>query len=209
MRTIVRCETPENAALMRRFCSLGQNCEFGFAQRFCGAEPIDLFRWAASPFRVLMDLLRDQFVGIGDGLTLRTLPDREYMVQNPRYGFEWHAWAKEGEIEPDQLIQRESVRVPRIAEKMVETLADGDRIFVRLTRAPDAVAQGRALLAAIRERGPGRLLCVGEDPARAGMVEDAGKGLLLGYLDAFEDIVQLAHTDVWLAVCRNAATIEG
>jgi hypothetical protein len=32
--------------LVRRFRALGDNCEFGLVQRHCGAEPIDLLRFA-------------------------------------------------------------------------------------------------------------------------------------------------------------------
>jgi hypothetical protein len=50
--------------VMEGFVSLGENCEFGFAQRAYGAEPLDLLRWASTPLRVVRALLQARFEGI-------------------------------------------------------------------------------------------------------------------------------------------------
>src|SRR4029077_19430059 len=52
--------------LMMRFESLGENCEFGLAQRRCGAEPLGLLRFASAPLPVLLAGLRGRFEGMGD-----------------------------------------------------------------------------------------------------------------------------------------------
>lgn len=45
--TVVHPDPSNDTArgLMLDFCSLGNNCEFGIAQRKSGAEPLDLLRW--------------------------------------------------------------------------------------------------------------------------------------------------------------------
>lgn len=85
--------------LMRSFCALGHNCEFGMAQRVFGAEPIDLFRWALTQSDVLIRLLRAKFAGIGDPhqIEVYASPTGEYHVRHNRYHFAWHAWANVGE----------------------------------------------------------------------------------------------------------------
>lgn len=197
--------TPENADLMRRFCSFGRTCEFGFAQRYCGAETLDMLRWAATPFPILIEALRTRFASIGNDLSLRTNPNGQYMVSNPHTGLEWHAWVREGEIEPDKLIRREAARMPRMAEILLETIANGERIIVRGPGTCETAAQTEALAEAL---APATLLYVQPDPARAGTVERAGPRLVLGYIDAFESTVQLAHTAVWLEICRSALAIS-
>lgn len=195
-------DTPENSALMRRFCSLGRNCEFGFAQRYAGAETLDLLRWANTPTPILLDLLHRSFAGIGVGLSLRTNPaNGQYMVSNERSGLEWHAWVREGEIDPAALLRREASRMPRMAEILLETIAGGERILVRGPGTSDKPEDVAAIVAAIR---PSTLLYVAEDRSRAGMVERVGERLLRGYIDGFETTVQLAHTGVWLSICRGA-----
>ena len=46
--------------LVSRFESLGDNCEFGFVQRFHGAEPSALLRWATAPIEGVI-------LGLADG----------------------------------------------------------------------------------------------------------------------------------------------
>lgn len=195
--------TPENAALMRRFCSFGRTCEFGFAQRYCGAETLDMLRWAATPYPILIDMLRNRFAGIGEDLSL-SVGAEGYMVHNSRYGTKWHAWVREGEIDPDRLLRREAARMPRMAEILLETITNADRILVRGPGAHETPEQTEALVAAL---APATLLYVQPDPARAGTVERDGTRLLRGYIDNFEGRVQLAHTAVWLDICRAAIDV--
>ena len=55
-----------HASLMRRFCSLGDNCELGIAQRRLGAEPADLLRWAAIDVSALLRLLSDRGAALAE-----------------------------------------------------------------------------------------------------------------------------------------------
>jgi hypothetical protein len=199
----------ENAAVMQRFCSIGSNCEFGFAQRWAGAEPLDLLRWAFSPLPVLLALLQNRFAGIGDGLTLWVDPaNSQYVVINPTYGFRWHAWVREGEISPERLLQREGARLSRLAEMLIETLEQSERTFVRIVVGRESLKDANTILTALRAYGNATLLAVKADQSRAGTVVANADGLLVGCIDKFERTVQLTHTDVWLTLCRNALALS-
>ena len=52
------------ARIMDSFESLGDTCEFGFAQRHFGIEPIGLLRWTGAPLPGLLDALGARFAGL-------------------------------------------------------------------------------------------------------------------------------------------------
>jgi hypothetical protein len=201
---------PQNAKLMEGFCSLGMNCEFGEAQRQCGAEPIDLLRWAHAPLPVLLRLLDERFEGIADGIEISPSETGTYMVVSSKYNFKWHSWAREGQILPQQVYEREVKRLPRVAEFLIETLTEGNRIFVRTSIGGETLADASRIASAIKRYGPGQLLFIEENPAQAGIVRRQTDGMLLGYIDKFADTGNVPRTtDVgsWLTICRNALAL--
>ena len=52
--------------LLMNFENLGDNCEFGFVQRFHGCEPLGLLRFSAMPYYLLLPALENRFDGVGD-----------------------------------------------------------------------------------------------------------------------------------------------
>jgi hypothetical protein len=200
--------------LMAGFCSLGVNCEFGVAQRKYGAEPIDLFRWTSTGMPALLALLAARFESIGDDLeVLPCAPGGEYMMQNNRYRFRWHAWLKYGEMEPDAILAREKTRLPFLGRKLIEELTEGRRIFVRTPAPWELHDKGLPeLLRLLREYGPVTLLyvCLADADHPAGLVVTESGGLLRGYLDHFADPAEVAGTTPsadWLALCRDARAL--
>lgn len=195
-----RHRTVENVALMSRFISLGRNCEFGDAQRKCGYESLDLFRWASTPAHVLLRLLRDRFAGIGDDLSV--FGEREHMVRSGRYGFIWHAHAPD--LTADQVLDREQKRLPRMAAMLLDHIADGDRIFVRHNGA-NGPEETQEIFEALRAIGPRAVMlhvAEGNTPLR-----ETASGLLLGTIPAFSDPAAVPTTtcaDYWLALCAEA-----
>lgn len=115
--------------LMLRFASLGDNCEFGFAQRTYQANPMDLLRWAATPAGVLLRLLREDFRGIGDSLTVKP-HGRAFVVINDHYGFNWHDWTREEKANLEDIAAREARRLPALAAKCRKELREASRIFI-------------------------------------------------------------------------------
>jgi hypothetical protein len=206
--------TQSHAALMQRFCSLGENCELGIAQRKLGAEPPDLLRWAWTDVPALVRLIRAGCAGIGDPdkLRLHTI-EGNYFVRHLDYGFEWHSLIRIGQMPEAEVLQREVVRMPRLAETFVADLGEATRIFVfKRSQRPVTQADAEDLLAAMSERGGATLLFVTAADAThpGGSVEWAAPRLLHGFLDRFADNGHVAEdtpVELWRDLCAMAARV--
>lgn len=202
--------------LMMGFESLGENCEFGLAQRRCGAEPLGLLRFASAPLPVLLAGLKGHFEGVGepDQIEIRVSANRqEYLVIDRRYGFLYHPWVLVGEADPEDIRHREEKRLPFLRRKLVEDLTEARKIFVYrgMRRLPQPLVL--RLVAAMREYGPTTLLWVElqDDEHPAGTVEPLTAGLLKGYIDRFApgENAHALSLDYWVALCRNACRLAG
>lgn len=194
-----------------RFISMGENCEFGFAQRATGAEPLDLLRWGQTDMAVVIHMLRDRFAHIGDPAALDMSVTRgEYILHNSFYGFLWHTFAMEGAVPRDRVLRRELTRLPRQAEMLLSDIAEGHRILVRI--ADQGIHEGGLdeFVLACGDLGPSQILFVTSDPARAGTAERVGPTLLRGYVRQLADGDDVpGTTDVltWVDLCRSALAI--
>src|SRR5271157_3057267 len=54
----------ESAGILEHFDSLGDNCEFAFAQKRFGVDKSSLLRWAVTPFSALLSGLENRFEGL-------------------------------------------------------------------------------------------------------------------------------------------------
>jgi hypothetical protein len=204
-----------NAALMSRFSSMGENCEFGLAQRAFGAEPLDLLRWAAIFPKHLINMLRQKFENIGKPELLRaelSRPGGEYMVRNLQYNCVYHAFVKDGELTPEQIVAREARRLPRLAEKLMEELAEGYRIFIRMPVTVPMSDDLPALVEAMRGYGSPTLLyvTVADEAHPAFSIERQNDILIHAYIDRFAKIGALhstVPTDSWLRICQTVAAM--
>jgi hypothetical protein len=201
-------------ALMLRFESLGENCEFGLAQRRCGAEPLGLLRFASAPLPKLLAALRARFAGMGaaDNIVVELSSNgREYMVHDRAFGFTYHAWVKLGEQTPAEIHAREARRVPFLVRKLIADLAEGEKIFVFHGMEPLRLSDARNLAAAIRRHGPGTLFWVEVADAAhpPDTVEWVEEGLLKGYIARFapgEDANDFLLGG-WVALCGQAIRV--
>ena len=202
--------------LMTRFESLGENCEFGLAQRRCGAEPLGLLRFASAPLPVLLAALKARFEGVGepDQIEVRVSGNhQEYLVIDRRYGFLYHPWVLVGEADPEDIRRREEKRLPFLRRKLIEDLTEARKIFVYrgMRRLPQPLVL--RLVAAMREYGPTTLLWIElqDDAHPAGTVELLTTGLLKGYIDRFApgENAHALSLDCWVALCRNACRVVG
>ncbi|HTW71172.1 MAG TPA: hypothetical protein VME47_14880, partial [Acetobacteraceae bacterium] len=126
--------------------------------------------------------------------------------EDDRYGLFYHAWVKAGEMTPEQVLRRETRRIPLLLRKFKEDLAAGHKLFVfKGSLPPDEVYP---LLPALRQYGPNRLLyvCPADAAHPPGTVEWAAPDFLVGYVDRFapEENAHDLSLDSWLAVCRAA-----
>jgi hypothetical protein len=201
--------------LVSRFVSLGLNCEFGLVQRHCEADPPALLRFAFTPLRGLIDALRNRFEGVGEPhqLAISLMDIGEYLATDTRYGFDFHTQMRAPAFTEDQVRARVGRHFSYLASRLIEDLTLGEKIFVyRPLRPREPYETAHKLLARLRRYGPARLLWVGysEDPALAGNVEWLVPGeIMIGLLDHYTKprYAVTASFDVWLQICRNAASL--
>ncbi len=213
---------PHPRDILTRFQSLGDNCEFGLVQRWAGAEPLDLLRFASfhapaeDRLRLTTEALTAGFAGLGepDSVVCELRDDyqpRQYAVWETRWNLLYHPERTEAEITPEALHAQQTRVLPFRRRKLLEDLAEAHRIFVWRSNVPNSETEVRALLACLRRYGPNRLLWVraaaGDKPP--GHVEDAGDGLLQGYIARLAPYNRAEDADYgsWLAVCMNAVIV--
>jgi hypothetical protein len=195
--------------LMLGFCALGNNCEFGMAQRTWGAEPIDLLRWANTPPLVLIRLLRAGFEGIGDPNEIEAYPTQsgEFHIRHKGYRFAWHAFANVRDTTAERVRDREVKRLPFLARKLLEDMADGTRIFV-VMKSDMTSDIAREILAAMHLHGRPTLMYA--TPGGSLGVAREAEYLLHASIPEFADPANVTTTvraDDWMAVCKQARAI--
>jgi hypothetical protein len=216
--------------IMRRFESLGANCEFAFVLQRYGVEAGSLFRYALLPsLQVLIECLESDFAGMF--LYENILPMHETMVVDMATGIGWHAPIQAEKIDPNRGRAKENFRfvtppderqalwaseqskLDYLTAKLRASLAAAETIFVfkpffrPYTGLMERDDMAR-LLAALRRFGPNRLLVVTKavGAEMSGHVEDHGGGLMQGYVDRFAPGSQADDVswEAWLEVCRKA-----
>ena len=202
-------------ALVTRFQSLGDNCEFGIAQRRFGAEPLNLLRFSATHLTHLLRGLDTEF----DGLTLPenlavvhgTEPEgaREYIIEQTTYDLRYHSFEHEGEVAAETVLPRAHQRLRFQLRLFLQDLRAAEKIFVLKRNIPLALEEATPVWAALRSYNPRNTLLyvVPADAAHLpGTVEWMAPGLLRGHIDRlapYED-AQGVSQDCWLAICRSA-----
>lgn len=204
----------EAGDLIQGFEGLGDNCEFGLVQRYCGAEPLGLFRFSSVRIDHLVHALDTDFSEYGgpDDLEVLVAPTGRLFGHSRRYGFPYNTSDFVEQTSPDAIRRRELGKVAYLKRRLLEDLAEGGKIFVRKGGAEDSPEAVEALARAIRRHGPGRLLHVRADEARAGTVSQRDETLMVGHIRRFAPYVTAYDIDLpsWLDLCRRArALAEG
>lgn len=199
--------------LMLAFESLGDNCEFGLVQRHAGAEPLGLLRFAGMSLNKLLVALEAKFSGIGTVDTVTVYPageraPREFMVHETWLDTRYHTFNHEGEIEAEDLRQREAGRLGFLRRKILEDLERGEKIWVWREYSHTDPERIRSLVEMLRDLGPNTLLwVVAADEGHApGTVERLNEGFIKGYVERLATYSNA--TDIspqsWYTVCENA-----
>jgi hypothetical protein len=187
--------------VMLQFCSLGDNCDFAAAQRAYKAEPLDLFRWARTPLVSLVRLLDNDFDGLADINVTRMKSD--YRIVCEKYNFVWHAWTDPEKHSAEDVIRRERARLPFLARKFREDMADEGRIFIIKREVDLHEMQVRNLRIAMDRHGPAALVYVTQgSPVSATRVADH---LFHATIPKFADrrtVMKTSPAADWLALCR-------
>lgn len=202
--------------IMAAFESLGDNCEFGIAQRLSGCEPLGLLRFTATPLESLVDLLLHQAEGIGNpahiALDLRGKP-AEYILTEQRYGLTYHTFIYADQMAAERVKHRESQKLTLLRRRMLDDLQSGRRIYLIKRNVALRDEDILALSLLLRRFGPNRLLHVttSDDKNPAGSARLVAKDVAYGYIDEFapyDDAARLALPR-WVEMCRAALALLG
>jgi hypothetical protein len=191
------------------FENLGDDCEFGFVQRQCNAEPLGLLRFAFLEPWDLLRALRTRFEGMGALENLRHfLVEGEYIIRDTGSGLAYHTWQMQGSVDEAALLPQHAAHVAFLVRRLVRQLSDASRIFVWKRAGDAAEAEAGALHQALRAYGPNTLLWVAkaDEGHAAGTVQRIGPGLLRGNLDRFAPAYDADELflEQWLRVCAGA-----
>jgi hypothetical protein len=208
----------ENARIIAEFESLGDNCEFGFVQRYHGLEPGGLLRWASSSVDGLIEGLHRRFAGLYELIDL--VPYTHNMVLDRKYGIAFHSEMRsvpignrlKFEATGDMLCAihwEEHQKISYLIGKLTDALAEGKQIFVYKRNSGLSPQDVRTLRAALDVYcDSSRLLCVTAASGR----QPAGTVSLVGRRTKLATIKKLApYTNVesalypeWTALCCEA-----
>ena len=203
----------DDAALMMGFESLGDDCEFGFAQRAAGAEPLSLLRFGGIRLHRLDEALALGFAGIDDpaelGVSIQGGHGHgEYMIVQNRYRYPYHTFVNSWEMDRDALVTREAARLAFCRRKLLEDLEDGDKIFV--VKSSEGAGLRLDQVAPVAERvarfGGGITLwaSASDNDHPPGTLEWRGPTLLEGRLDRLCTPGEATKlTPYWLPLCRK------
>jgi hypothetical protein len=205
--------------LMLNFESLGgfaTGCEFGIAQRECGAEPLGLLRWSNMPPHNLIEALEQGFPGVGlpENTELNAAPvgpADEWHTRDKRFHMGMRAFVRADEVPYEAMLRKVCTRLQFLTRKLIEDLLAGRKIFVyRLTQRDLTDSELKRLHTAMRRYGPNTLLYVRYADAdhRGGTVEAVKPGLMIGYMEKFimsrSGELTGSVTPAWVALCKEA-----
>jgi hypothetical protein len=207
----------EDTRIVAEFESLGDNCEFGFVQRYHGVESGGLLRWASSNLAGLILALEQRFAGIYQLSDLA--PYTVNMVIDRKYGIAFHSAMRsavnndcleyaltDGVL--DAIHREEHEKISYLVNKLTDALCRGDRIFVYKRNGGLSFREIIRLRRALDNYGKSRLLCV--VPAYRslppGKVKLVGPGIKLAGIEKLApyEEVELALYEQWTSICRDA-----
>ncbi len=202
-------------ALLLRFESIGDNCEFGAVQRRCAAEPPGLLRWSSLTLDALVAALGQRFAGMGDptNAELSCHTSGEYIVTDRRWDLAVHTFRFAGQADRDRLFGHMCRKIAALKKQLIADLTTAEKIFVYRSEGVDGDGLER-LHRALRDFGPVRLLSV--QPAaptapeqfqgRAGDLLEVGENRYVGFVERLgveEKGVWNVSLEDWISVCRR------
>jgi hypothetical protein len=194
--------------MLLNFESLGHTCDFGLFQRQFGADPIGLLRFGGISSPNLIRGLLDRFNKLAESDSIRAIvaPEwgGEYMMTDGAYGMVWHSFLRPGQASPEQLVARDAMRLPFLRRLFLETLDEGEKIFVLRRADQTYLSEAEAVAAVLRLTSDCKLLwAVQEQGGEPGSVDILSPYLMRGHLDV-KGVRGSASSEAWLSICANA-----
>jgi hypothetical protein len=204
------------AALLQRFESLGDNCEFGFVQRANGYEDGGLLRWSISPLDKLIDCFETDFKGLYSYDNLE--PSAPDMVRDTATGLMFHTQMHSidghfvlGEQARREVYARERDKIDHLLDKLRQRVRQPDTICVYKRNSGVADTDALRLKQSLSKLGPSKLLVVRstEDRALWSTVESRGSGLLVGLINEFAPYSSADRVSfcIWNRILQNACRL--
>ena len=201
----------------------GQGCEFGIVQRTAGGvEPLGLLRWTSVHPNFLAEALESRFEGVGspDQTVISVyeageVGNPEYCSSDKRFNMGMHTFIYKRDMPEDRMLLQTCRRMQFLRRKLIQDLADGDKIFVykiyERDLEPDELGR---LHRAMRSYGENTLLYVryADEYQPSGSVVEVADGLVVGYISGFnisrEGQPRTPDLPAWNAICEATLAIH-
>jgi hypothetical protein len=200
--------SPAGGSAYDAFQSLGEDCEFGCVQRSFNSNLLGLFVFAGTDMDGLIgafDYGLDRFIS-EETLEITRLDD-EYCTRITPFNFKFHTHVLARNATIDQIKNHETRRLQFLAQKTIEDLSGGRKIFVYKGNQA-SIAKAEQLCDRLQRYGPNRLLCVTltQDAEKLATLEALSDNLVLAYIDRFAVEPEYSSRELWSAICMKALT---
>jgi hypothetical protein len=206
-------EPPVSAAasVLSRFESLGEDCEFGLAQRHYLVEPpLTLFRWGGVRARKLIEALDNDFSSLDQRENAELVwHGGQYFLRTPYVTIHTNCNVEQQADGLAEVMNSGLATLRILRRKLLRDIAGTKRIFVfKSLESTFDEAELRRLHAALCRIGPAALLCVRVAPPGkpVGESERLGGGLYAGYVDRF--VIRNGPFDQWLSICEATLALH-
>ena len=201
---VIEVPTTDQAAILKRFESLGDSCEFAMVQRLYDVEHLSLLRWARTSPEDLVRALDARFDGVGDPEhTVITQIKGEYITEDRRYVMRAHTFTSPTAEPLEEFAPEQCRRIQWLKGRLLTQLTAAGKIFVYTAEDRVTPAQAVALFEALQRYSErNTLLCVRAalPDHQPGSLEELRPGLWMGYLDKLSTVD--ISVDLWLTLCR-------
>jgi hypothetical protein len=199
------------ATVLSRFESLGEDCEFGLAQRHYLVEPpLTLFRWGGVRVKKLVEGLDNDFSSLERPENAELLwHGGAYFLRTPYVTMHTNCKVEQQADGLAEVMNSGLATLRILRRKLLKDIADAKRIFVfKSLEETFGEAEMRRLHAALSRIGPVVLLCVRvRRPGKStGDSERLGNGLYVGYVDRF--VIPDGPFDQWLSICEATLALH-
>ena len=206
------------AEVFGAFEAISGNCDMGLAMRAFGFESLSLLKFGGTLPGTAIRLLDTRFAGLGDSLQADVAdnPEAEWMVDDAT-GLRFHSGQSSRDVTAADLLATFGPHLRRLADKLLEDIAAGDKIFVYADHMDLGAARGLEsvlpLYLALRRMGAQRLLWVcpaGRDAESRGSASVVLPGLVQAHLDILAQPLTRGGDITlpgWVSVLVNAWTV--
>ena len=194
-----RSVTDDLTGFLSQFEMLSGNCAMGLAQRRFGAEPLSLLRFAGAGQQVAIKGLDTRLECFGIDITVKPGGDEghEWMVHDAA-GLLSHTGRSTRDMTAEEILAAEKTKTRFLKRKLLEDLADNQKIFVMTGPVELSPSGTLPLHLALRRHGDHPLLCIFPREHEGGTVTEVMPGLFHAFIDP------ALRPEDWMCVWINA-----